>query len=136
MKIKEFLKNLRNSDEASKVRWLFLSTGTTFTGIILLWVVYINQITPSITDVDGSGVKAVAEVKTDFGVLKNFAAGLSLIVDQSKTFTGNIYKKIKEELPKLSKEKSVLKIDRVSENFILENLPIIPETDLPGTAKK
>ncbi len=110
MGITDFIKNIQNSDDATKRKWLVIFSGGTMALVIALWLFSFSALAPA-----PEGAKAARAAPEKPGIWKTFAAGVSVI-----------WSDIEARL--LRKETISLAEDR---NFIADDMPEIPPTPLP-----
>ncbi|MEK7634670.1 MAG: hypothetical protein AAB396_02210 [Patescibacteria group bacterium] len=81
-KLKNKLKQIQESDEATKKKWLIIMTAVAMIIVISLWLVYINYSIKSVNDEAVAIKTEKLESETDF--LEVFKKGLSVVGNSAK----------------------------------------------------
>mgnify|MGYP001609823234 FL=1 len=81
-KLKNKLKQIQESDEATKKKWLIIMTAATMIMVISLWLVYINYSIKSVYD--GTTVIKVEKLESEIDFLGVFKKGLGVIGNSAK----------------------------------------------------
>ena len=76
----EKLKQIQESNEATKKKWLIIMTAVAIIIIISLWLVYINYSIKSVNN----GSMAVEAEKSETGFLEIFKKGLGVVGNSAK----------------------------------------------------
>jgi len=124
--MKRLLEEIRASEERVRKRWLIGLSSVTMAIVIGLWLVYINVLVGSETEVEISDNKDLVQSP---GIAQTFKAGLVFIIDKLKTsskgalgYLGNIFN--------YSNEINITQ-ENLDRNFILDSIEKIYNTNLP-----
>lgn len=155
MGIINFFGRIRNERDHIRRRWLISLTSVSSLVVIMLWVFYANSFIPSIAEYDDKykpKAVAVAEAPRQFGVLETFSAGVGYVFKDAAKLTNKVASAIGDKLPAIKneigkdirelgsifdnlnffkKDSNVIRIDKGSENFVLEGLAPLPQRNLP-----
>ncbi len=155
MGIVSFFKKIRNEEDSVRGRWLMILTGASSALVVMIWVFYANSFIPSIAQYDDkykSEETLAAESQRQFGVLETFSAGVGYVFKDVAKFTNKVassvgsyaseagdklkngvkeFASVFENFKSSENGKNVIKIDKNSENFVLEGLPPLPKRNLP-----
>ena len=119
--MKQFIKKLRQADEATKKVWLFVFSGIAMIVVVTLWFFYAkNGLLNGQTGLVQNPPLAQSVSK------KNNDAGLSF----KSTLTAFI-KTASDGLSNVFSQKNNFTISNSQRNFVLENMPELPKTSLP-----
>ena len=114
-RIMQLIHEIRNSPLAVRKRWLVLSTVVTMLLVLGTWRVYVN-----ITADGGEG---------NIGTAKVFRAGLGVVSERLQNGVRKVVEVL--NLSATFSNSFDIKVDPKSQNFIVEELPVIPKTKLP-----
>lgn len=112
-KVINFIRELQNSDEATKKRWLIILSGVSMVVVVGIWLVYFNWSLEKISPAQQQAAVETSGIKETLGDLKaTLDNGITAIKDQ------------------LSRSKSY-DISATERNFILEKAGQLPKNQLP-----
>ncbi|MEK7658139.1 MAG: hypothetical protein AAB366_03070 [Patescibacteria group bacterium] len=86
MKLREFIKNLQNSDYTVKKRWLIGLSGVSMIIIIAIWLIYLNY------SIEAVGVEEIKE--PEIGFWRIMATGSVEVFNQIENGFQNLFYKI------------------------------------------
>ena len=152
MGIISFFKKIRTENDSVRRRWLISLTSASSFLVIMLWVFYANSFIPSISQYDDKYKPkevAGAEASREFGVLETFSAGVGYVFKDAGKLTNKVASVVGSSFAiarnkfgkginemgsvfnSLKKDSNVIRIDKNSENFVLEGLDPLPKRNLP-----
>ena len=83
----DFIKKLRESDEITKRRWLFLFSGISMLAVIFLWTKYFNTIVGPINAPE----QDKQEISQSFPFWQTFKAGFGVVSDTAGGIANSLF---------------------------------------------
>lgn len=142
--LKKFIRTLQTSDEATKKRFVFISSALCMVLLVILWVFYLNATLPN--EGEGGTTNATLEqgslVQAGTSHWQTFKRGISIISDKfasEKGVLATYSNEIMEKINKIGENENVSEnqnTDKTPQNTSEEFEPLFKNKETPPTQQQ
>ncbi|MDO8584526.1 MAG: hypothetical protein Q7R85_00165 [bacterium] len=132
--MRRWIEDIRNSDEATKQRWVIGFTVATSSIVVALWMGYVALQVPDITQPKarllanaGIAARTITAPPKTAGVTETFTAGAGAIADGIGLRLSRGIAMVKGILG----PSNTIEVRGVKQDFILKGVEAVPETEFP-----
>ncbi len=121
--LKDWLEDIRNSDEVIKKFWLFTLTSVSMAIVVALWAGYITASTPGVVSNEKIAVK-----RQEPGATEIFGEGFEAV---KSAFGSSLSRGIALVKDTVFKKENTISISNKDRNFVLGDIENLPKKMLP-----